>query len=63
LRFSEIEHALAAIGDTVTKYWSPVHPDAMLARSTRVDDRDWFQAFTVPWIKYGRTFEDVPLPK
>jgi hypothetical protein len=63
LQFSEIDHALAVIGNTIKKYWSLVHPDAMLARSTPVDDRGWFQAFTVPWIKHGQTFEDVAPPK
>jgi hypothetical protein len=63
LQFSEIDHALAIIGNILTKYWPLVHPDATLARSTPVDDRGWFQAFTVPWIKHGQTFDDVPPPK
>jgi len=62
LQFSEIDHALAVIGDTITRYWMLVHPGNHLARTTPVDDRGWFQAFTVPWIKSGQTFVDVTPP-
>jgi hypothetical protein len=62
LQFSEIDHALAVIGNTIQRYWMLVHPGNHLARTTPVDDRGWFKAFTVPWIKYGQTFADVTPP-
>jgi hypothetical protein len=62
LEFREIDHALAVIGAMIQKYWILVHPGNHLARSTPIDDRGWFQSFTVAWIKQGQTFPEIAPP-
>lgn len=62
LDYGQIDSVLAQLGSSVQKYWPLTHAGSQLARTTPADDRQWFNAFTVPWIRPMQTIGETKPP-